>query len=88
MEQEYSNSGVLFATKAKKTPKSPDYYGDLLLDLNTVKVRDDNKVEIKLSGWKKESKAGKTFLSISVNTYQAEESPEDKSQDPDDDIPF
>lgn len=85
MEQEYPNSGTLFSTKAKKTPKSPDYFGDLLVDLNTVKVRADNKVEIKLSGWKKESKAGKTYLSIAVNTYQPEEN---RSQDPDDDVPF
>jgi hypothetical protein len=85
MENEYPNSGVLFAAKAKKSPKAPDYYGDFLLDLSTVKVRPDNKVEFKLSGWKKESKAGKTYLSLSVNTYEKEE---DRSQDPDNDIPF
>ena len=85
MEQEYPNSGSLFSTKVKKTAKSPDYFGDLLLDLNTVTVRADNKVEIKLSGWKRESKAGKTYLSIAVNTYKPEEN---RSQDPDDDVPF
>lgn len=85
MENEYPNSGVLFASKSKKSPKAPDYYGDFLLDLNTVKVRPDNKVEFKLSGWKKESKAGKTYLSLSVNTYEKEE---DRSQDPDSDVPF
>ena len=85
MEKEYPNSGALFATKSKKTPKSPDYFGDFLLDLNTVKIREDNKVAFKLSGWKMETKAGKTFLSISVNLYEKEE---DKSQDPDDDVPF
>jgi len=73
------NSGVLLSSKAKKHPKAPDYFGNILVDLSTVTVK-DGKAEIKLSGWKRESKTGNTFLSIAVDTYAQEKK--------DDDVPF
>jgi hypothetical protein len=73
------NSGVLFDTKVKKHPKAPDYWGSLLVELSTLTIK-DGKAEIKLSGWKRESKSGSTFLSIAVDTY--------KSEKKDDDVPF
>ena len=74
------NSGVLFSTRAKKHPKAPDYFGNILIDLSMLEVK-DNKVEIKLSGWKKESNSGATFLSLAVDTYNKEKSN-------DEDVPF
>lgn len=91
------DTGSLFATQSKKTPKSPDYFGTIainLKDLTNLKTEDGLTV-IKLSGWKKVSKSGKTFLSIAVDRYvpqgaggirqenQVQEFPSDDS-----DIPF
>ena len=91
------DTGSLFATQSKKTPKSPDYFGTIainLKDLTNLKTEDGLTV-IKLSGWKKVSKSGKTFLSIAVDRYvpqgaggirqenQVQEFPSDDS-----DVPF
>jgi uncharacterized protein (DUF736 family) len=62
------NTGALFAVKAKKSPKGPDYTGNMLVDLNTLTVV-DGKVEIKISGWKKTAKTGSSFLSLAVDTF-------------------
>jgi hypothetical protein len=91
------DSGSLFATQSKKTPKSPDYFGTIhinLKDLTNIKTEDGLTV-IKISGWKKVAKNGKTFLSLAVDRFvpqqqgstrqenQAQEFPADDS-----DIPF
>jgi hypothetical protein len=91
------DSGSLFATQSKKTPKSPDYFGTFhinLKDLTNIKTEDGLTV-IKISGWKKVAKNGKTFLSLAVDRFvpqqqgstrqenQAQEFPADDS-----DIPF
>ena len=100
MSNEYQakpDSGSLFATQSKKTPKSPDYFGSFhinLKDLTNIKTEDGLTV-IKISGWKKVAKNGKTFLSLAVDRFvpqqqggtrqenQAQEFPADDS-----DIPF
>ena len=46
-------SGTLFPTKEKKNEKSPDYYGDALID----------GVLMRISGWKKVTAKG-VFLSL------------------------
>ena len=91
------DSGSIFATQSKKTPKSPDYFGTIhinLKDLTNIKTEDGLTV-IKISGWKKVAKNGKTFLSLAVDRFvpqqqggirqenQAQEFPADDS-----DIPF
>ena len=91
------DSGQLFATQSKKTPKSPDYFGNIALnmkDLTNIKTEDGLTV-VKISGWKKVAKNGKTFLSLAVDRFvpqqqggtrqenQAQEFPADDS-----DIPF
>ena len=90
------DTGSLFAEQSKKNPKSPDYSGTIainLKDLTAIKTENGLTV-IKLSGWKKVGKSGKTYLSLSVNRFvpqqqgtrqenQAQESPAD-----DQDIPF
>lgn len=59
--QEYSNlnKGVLFAELDKKTEKSPDYTGKI----------DINGKEMRLAGWKRQSKNGTTFLSLAVSEF-------------------
>jgi hypothetical protein len=91
------DTGSLFATQSKKTPKSPDYWGTVainLKDLTNVKTENGLTV-VKLSGWKKVAKNGKTYLSLAVDRWvpeqqggtrqenQAQQFPADDS-----DIPF
>ena len=91
------DSGSLFATQSKKTPKSPDYFGTIHLnmkDMTNIRIEDGITV-VKISGWKKVAKNGKTFLSLAVDRFvpqqqggirqenQAQEFPADDS-----DIPF
>lgn len=89
---EYPNSGALFRTKEKKSPASPDMWGDIKLDkaflLDLIENSTEQLVTVKLSGWTKEGKSGK-FLSIQVNTYKPQEDRvrQDAPQE-DDDIPF
>jgi uncharacterized protein (DUF736 family) len=83
------NSGVLFSVAAKKTPKSPDYFGDIAVAASSIRVVDGVAV-IKLSGWKKTSKGGKTYLSLSVDDRQmsaAQNAPSKQTGDNDED-PF
>lgn len=86
------NTGSLFSTIVKKTPASPDYWGDIKLDLSTVDVV-DGIATFKVSGWKKKSKSGSTYLSIAVNTWKPEgqqAKPQQQSSNDfdDDNIPF
>jgi hypothetical protein len=92
----YPDGGSLRASQSKKGPKSPDYWGDIsinLKDMTNIKTEDGLTV-VKLSGWKKTDKQGKTYLSIAVDRFvpntqlgrqenQAQGFPEDDS-----DIPF
>lgn len=86
------NQGSLFATKVKKTPKSPDYWGELLIDINTLEI-ENGVAKVKLGGWKKKSEStGNTFLSIQIDTWKPTnvQQPQQQSNDGgmDDDIPF
>lgn len=63
------NFGSLFAAKTKTAVMSPDYHGEILVDLSTVEVN-DGKVLVKLSGWKKKGSSGISWLSLSVNTFK------------------
>ena len=65
------DTGSLFAEQSKKNPKSPDYSGTIainLKDLTAIKTENGLTV-IKLSGWKKVGKSGKTYLSLAVNRF-------------------
>jgi hypothetical protein len=90
----YPDGGSLRASQSKKGPKSPDYWGDIsinLKDMTNIKTEDGLTV-VKLSGWKKVDKQGKTYLSISVDRFvpQAQSGRQEKQSFPDDDesIPF
>jgi uncharacterized protein (DUF736 family) len=76
-----TNRGVLFRNEKKKSEKHPDYDGQVNVE----------GVDWALSGWIRESKNGKKFLSISVKKPYKEENgvpKEDKRNDERDEIPF
>ena len=90
------DTGTMRALLTKKRTNSPDYWGDIrinLKDLTAIKVEDGCHV-IKLSGWKRIDKSGKIYLSLAVNRFVFSEEggtvrQEDQRQDfPDEDIPF
>lgn len=91
----YKDSGSLRASNTKRSEKSPDYWGDIAIDLNNltnVRVIDGLHC-FKVNGWKKQDKSGKTFLSLSVDRYVPENrsgsAPAPQKDDlGDDDIPF
>ena len=96
----YPDSGSLRSSTSKKGPKSPDYWGNIainLKDMTNVKTQDGLTV-VKLSGWKKVGSDGKTYLSIAVDRFvpEANFAPEAKNEAPkrqednfgDDDVPF
>lgn len=84
---EYLNTGGLFVSTVRKTEKSPDYFGSIKVDRTYLKFlmeqSDADGIEIKLGGWKRESKTGNKFISISVDTYvkKEESKPVDVSKD-------
>jgi hypothetical protein len=83
------NTGALFAVKTKTNPKAPDYSGDILIDLSSMNVK-DGKVEVRLAGWKRQTKNGAVFLSLMVDKYEKKEvkTPAQQIQEMDDDVPF
>ena len=92
-----ADSGSLNASASKRTEKSPDYFGEIainLKDMTNIRVEDGLHI-IKLSGWKKIAKSGKTYLSLGVKRKEFEEQssappppPAPKEEISDDDIPF
>jgi hypothetical protein len=84
---EYLNTGGLFVSTVRKTEKSPDYFGSIKVDRSYLKFlmeqTDADGIEIKLGGWKRESKTGNKFISMSVDTYvkKEESKPADNSKD-------
>jgi hypothetical protein len=91
----YPDNGTLRATQSKKTPKSPDYWGNIAInmkDLTNIHTEDGLTI-VKLSGWKKVGADGKTYLSISVDRFVPENSsrpqPDTRTvESMEDDIPF
>jgi len=90
------DTGTLRAQGAKRFATSPDYWGDIrvnLKDMTNISIEDGCHV-IKISGWKNYDKQGKTYLSLSVKRALPKEEggtirQEDQRQDfPDEDIPF
>lgn len=88
------DSGNLNSSSSKRTEKSPDYFGEIAINLNdmtNIRIEDGLHI-IKLSGWKKIAKSGKTYLSLGVKRKEFEEQasapPPAKQEISDDDIPF
>ncbi len=66
-----TNKGALFQAKEKKTDKHPDYDGSINVDGHDYWV----------SGWKKVSKNGNTFLSLSVKRKDGTAARPDKAKE-------
>lgn len=64
MSYDNTDKGVLFVNDKKESERHPDYNGSLNV----------NGTEFWLSGWKKKSKAGKSFLSLSIKPKQERQS--------------
>jgi hypothetical protein len=54
-----------------------------------MKVK-DGKVEVRLAGWRRQTKNGSVFLSLMVDKYEKKEvkTPAQQIQEMDDDVPF
>lgn len=94
----YPDSGSLRSSTSKKGPKSPDYWGNIainLKDMTNIRTEDGLTI-VKLSGWKKVGKDGKTYLSISVDRFVPKQEGGGYSRQPtrqeddfgNDDVPF
>jgi hypothetical protein len=89
----YPDSGSLRASSIKKGPKSPDYWGNIAINLKdgTNITTEDGLTVVKLSGWKKVDAQGKTYLSISVDRFVPKQEGRQTRQEDDfgsDDVPF
>jgi len=71
---EYPNTGTLNPSTVRNSDKSPDFWGDIKIERsylrNLMDKADGEIITIKLSAWKRESKAGNRFLSLAVNTFE------------------
>ena len=91
----YPDGGQLNAVGSKTNPLGKDYFGEIainLKDMTNIRTEDGLTI-IKISGWKKVSKAsGKTYLSLAVDRWIPEQAtvskPTPQDDLPDDDIPF
>jgi len=86
------DSGNLHATTSKLSEVSPDYFGEIainLKDMTAVRVEDGLTI-FKLSGWKIKSPSGKTYLNIKLNRWVPEDATKTAPVNdlPDDDLDF
>lgn len=86
------NTGSLRQTKEKRMETSPDYFGDILIDISKLELV-NGVGKIRLSGWKKKSQmTGEPYLSLSVSPFKQSDKPAAKPAASvaamDDDIPF
>lgn len=90
----YPDAGALHATNSKRLPNSPDYFGEISINLkDNTNVRIEDGLHIfKINGWKRVGPSGKTYLSVSVNRYVPEEQAAPRvrveKDELDDDVPF
>jgi hypothetical protein len=85
---EYPNKGSLFPATVRKSDKSPDFFGSVKVDRSYLRdlmeKHDEDLIEIKLSGWKRESKTGTRFVSLAIDTFvKTDAAPAPKSQEKD-----
>jgi hypothetical protein len=82
---EYPNTGALMPSTVRKSEKSPDFWGEIKLDRSYVKnlldTIDGDVIPVKLSAWKRESKAGNRFLSLAVDTFKKDAAPKQQGKD-------
>lgn len=87
MAEVRADSGVLLAATSKRSEKAPDYFGEIVIDLsNKTKLeRQGDLLIVKLSGWKRKSKTGNTYLSLAVDRFIPKTQ---KQDDMNEDVPF
>ena len=69
--QHRPDSGRLMASQTKKHEKSPDYWGEIAInvsDLTKVEKQGDLLI-FRLNGWKRKADSGATYLSLSVDRW-------------------
>ena len=63
----------------RKSEKAPEFFGSIQLVRAYIKDllerTDEDGIEVKLSGWKKPTKTGGTFLSLAVDTFVKKDAP-------------
>lgn len=82
--------GRLMAAQSKPSEKAPDYWGELdinIKDLTNAQV-EKGFVTFKLSGWKRRTKNGVTYLSLAVDRWVPDEARKPAQRHDDDDVPF
>jgi len=90
----YPPGGVLFQQDKKRSPKAPDYTGNLEISRETLNhliamAKKNEPLKMQLSGWIKPTRTGGTFISLSASKpYEKPESSGSPSRDIDDEIPF
>lgn len=95
MTTKYPNSGRLNYSQKKIHPKSPDLYGELVLDRAYIKsmleATDEDEIVVKLDVWQNDGNYG-TYFSLKVNTWKKPDvtAPPPKPEPPadDSDVPF
>lgn len=73
MTNKYPNTGKLNYSQKKIHPKSPDLYGELILDRAYIKsmleATDEDEILVKLDAWQNDGNYG-TYFSLKVNTWK------------------
>lgn len=84
------DSGRLMAAQSKRSEKAPDYWGEIAIDIKDLTNAQVEKgfVTFKLSGWKKQSKSGVTYLSLAIDRRVREDDRKPARRQDDDDVPF
>lgn len=99
MATKFPNSGRLNYSQRKVHPKSPDLYGELVLERSYLRQlmeeTDEDEITVKLDAWQNDGQYG-TYFSLKVNTWKKTEpaltpKPPQKPATPEpesDDVPF
>lgn len=86
------DSGRLMASQSKRTEKSPDYWGEIAIDvkdMTKVQRTEDGYLVFKINGWKRKTKTGTTYLSLAVDRFIPKDTARPTRKDEeDDDVPF
>jgi hypothetical protein len=90
MSTAYPNSGALFTNDKKVNEKSPDFNGDVQVEVDLLKEliasADNGLVKIRLGGWRKQTSRG-WMISLKVSA-PFQNKPERKPTYQPDDCPF
>ena len=97
MATKFPNSGRLNYSQRKVHPKSPDLYGELVLERSYLRTlmeeTDEDEITVKLDAWQNDGQYG-TYFSLKVNTWKKPDNvapppkPAAMPVDDDDPLPF